>query len=1063
MITRFNLSAWALEHQALILYFILALFAAGTYSYLRLGQGEDPEFTFKLMVVHTLWPGATAKEVELQVTERLEKKLQETPWFDYARSYSKPGESLIFVVLKDYTPPKAVPDAWYQVRKKISDIKSTLPSSVQGPFFNDEFGDTFGIIYAFTSDGYSFSELHDYVENVRRDLLRVPDVSKVDILGDQDEKIYIEMSHKKLATLGVDPLQIFALLQRQNNMVPAGNFETRADRIYLRISGDFKSVESIREIGIMAGGRLFRLGDIANVYRGYIDPPLLKFRYEGQDALGLAVSMRKGGDIIALGRALHAEMARIKSNLPVGIEVHQVADQPKVVSRSISEFMETLGEAVIIVLAVSFLSLGLRTGVVVALCIPLVLASTFLLMKVFGIDLQRISLGALIIALGLLVDDAIIAVEMMAIKMEQGWDRLRAGSYAYTSTAPSMLTGTLVTAAGFLPVGLAKSAAGEYTFSIFAVVTIALLVSWVVAVLFTPYLGFKLLPDYAALDPRNTLTQRLLLGPLRRRFPRLIPPAPSRAHDHDVYSRPFYQRFRALVTWCVTWRKTVIGITIGVFVLSVFGFRFVQQQFFPSANRPELVVDLWLPNGASIDATDAEARRFEQVLNADQDVESFVVYVGGGSPRFYLPLDQQLTNANLAEFVVTTKSNRVRDKVGRRLLDILDNQFTLLRGRVSPLQNGPPVAYPVQFRVSGPDYWKIREIAKQVAEAVRANRSMLHVHLDWNEMSKVVRLDIDQNKARLIGSTSEGLSDVLHSILSGYSITQFRERDKLIEVLARAEAKERLSLDDIRDINVPTQSGKWVPLSQVATISYAFEDGVIWRRNRIPTITVQGDILGHIQAPVVTNQINSTLDPIRAKLPPGYVIEVGGATEESARGQASVNAVVPIAVLVIITLLMIHLQSISKTLLVLLTAPLGLIGVVLFLLVFNVPFGFVAMLGFLALFGMIMRNSVILVDQIDQDVVAGHPLWTAIIESTVRRFRPIMLTAAAAILAMIPLTQSNFWGPMAVAIMGGLLVATVLTLLFLPALYAVWFRVRPPIQSTTSPKKAPAALVLQNR
>jgi multidrug efflux pump len=1062
MITRFNLSEWALEHQALILYFILALFASGTYAYLRLGEGEDPEFTFKIMVVRTQWPGATAKEVELQVTERLEKKLQETPWFDYARSYSKPGESLIFVVLKDYTPPKAVPDAWYQARKKISDIKYTLPANVQGPFFNDEFGDTFGIIYAFTSDGYSFAELHDYVETVRRELLRVPDVNKVDILGDQDEKIYIEMSHKKLATLGVDPLQIFGVLQRQNNMVPAGHFETNADRIYIRISGDFKSVESIREIGIEAGGRLFRLGDIANVYRGYVDPPLLKFRYQGEDALGLAVSMRKGGDIIALGRALAAEMARIKGNLPVGIEVHQVADQPKVVSRSINEFMRTLSEAVIIVLAVSFLSLGLRTGVVVALCIPLVLASTFLLMRVFGIDLQRISLGALIIALGLLVDDAIIAVEMMAIKMEQGWDRFRAGSYAYTSTAPSMLTGTLVTAAGFLPVGLAKSAAGEYTFSIFAVVTIALLVSWVVAVLFTPYLGFKLLPDYATIDRRNTLRERFVLGPLRRRFPHLLPPqpTPSRVQDHDVYGGPFYQRFRALVTWCVTWRKTVIGITLALFVLAVLGFGLVQQQFFPSANRPELVVDLWLPNGASIDATDAEARRFEKILSGDPDIESYVAYVGGGSPRFYLPLDQQLNNANLAEFVVTAKSSGVRERVGQRLLDILDNQFTLLRGRVSPLQNGPPVAYPVQFRVSGPDYSRIREIANQVAQVMRTNRNMLHVHLDWNEMSKVVKLDIDQNKARLIGSTSEGLSDVLHSILSGYSITQFRERDKLIEVLARAEPKERLSLDDIRDINVPTQSGKWVPLSQVANISYAFEDGVIWRRNRIPTITVQGDILGHVQAPVVTSQISPALDPIRAKLPPGYHIEIGGATEEAARGQASVNAVVPIAVLVVITLLMIHLQSMSKTLLVLLTAPLGLIGVVLFLLVFNVPFGFVAMLGFIALFGMIMRNAVILVDQIDQDTAAGHPLWTAIIDATVRRFRPIMLTAAAAILAMIPLTHSNFWGPMAVAIMGGLLVATVLTLLSLPALYAAWFRVkRPPIPSTAA-KKATGALVL---
>ena len=541
--------------------------------------------------------------------------------------------------------------------------------------------------------------------------------------------------------------------------------------------------------------------------------------------------------------------------------------------------------------------------------------------------------------------------------------------------------------------------------------------------------------------------QRLVLSPLRRVFPRLIPPPPSREkhHEQDVYQRGFYRRFRTVVTWCVTWRKTVIAVTLGVFALAIVGFGFVQQQFFPSANRPELVVDLWLPNGASIEATDAEAKRFEKLLAADPDIESFVVYVGGGSPRFYLPLDQQLNNANLAEFVVTTKSNQVRDQVGKRLLETLDNEFTLLRGRVNPLQNGPPVAYPVQFRVSGPDYTKIREIAWQVAEVVKANQNMMHVHLDWNELSKVVKLEIDQNKARLIGSTSEGLSNVLHSILSGFSITQFRERDKLIEVLARAEPKERLSLDDIRDINVPTQSGRWVPLSQVANISYAFEEGVVWRRNRVPTITVQGDIFGSVQAPVVTSQLNPKIAEIRAKLPPGYTIEVGGATEEAARGQDSVNAVVPIALLTVITLLMIHLQSVSKTILVLLTAPLGLIGVALFLLVFNVPFGFVAMLGFIALFGMIMRNAIILVDQIDQDAAGGHPLWTAIIESTVRRFRPIMLTAAAAILAMIPLTRSNFWGPMAVAIMGGLLVATLLTLLFLPALYAAWFRVKRPV------------------
>ena len=1038
--TRFNVSEWALKHQTLVLYFMLALSVAGIFAYLKLGQNEDPAFTFKVMVVRTLWPGASAKEVEQEVTERIEKKLQETPWFDFTRSYSKAGESMIFVTLKDYTPPKDVPDAWYQVRKKVADIRGQLPAGVRGPFFNDEFGDTFGTIYAFTADGYSFAELRDHVENIRRQLLLVPDVGKVDVLGEQVEKIWIELSHKKLATLGIEPISLFAVLSQQNAMVPAGAFETRSDKVFVRVSGDFKSVESIREIGIQANGKLFRLGDIARIYRGYVDPPEILFRHRGEPAMGLAVSLRKGGDIIALGRHLDDRMKALKADLPVGIEVHPVADQPQVVSRSISEFMRTLTEAVIIVLAVSFISLGLRTGIVVALSIPLVLATTFLFMLLFGIDLQRISLGALIIGLGLLVDDAIIATEMMAIKMEQGWDRFRAGSFAYTSTAPSMLTGTLVTAAGFLPVGLAKSAAGEYTFSIFAVVTISLLVSWVVAVVFTPYLGYHLLPDFSKGHQESALA-RFVRKVLRRPPPAATAPM---GHEQDVYDRPLYRRFRALVTWCVTFRKTVIAITGAVFVLSVVGFGLVQQQFFPSANRPELVVDLWLPNGASITASDEQARRFEKVLAADPDVASFVTYVGGGSPRFYLPLDQQLFNANLAEFVVTAKSNKARDALQVRLEEIIENQFTLVRGRVSVLQNGPPVAYPVAFRVSGPDYGELRRVAGEVADVMRANANMRLVHLDWNEKSKVVHLDIDQNKARLIGVTSSGLSNMLNAVLSGYFVTEFRERDKLIEVLARAEGAERKSLEEVGDINIPTQSGRSIPLSQVATVRYAQEDGVIWRRNRVPTITVQGDVKGHIQAPVVSKQIEPKLDALKAKLPPGYHIEMGGAIEESARGQGSVNAVVPIMLITVVTLLMLHLQSFQKTFLVLLTAPLAIIGVTLFLLVGNVPFGFVAMLGFIALFGMIMRNSIILVDQIEQDIGAGHPPWNAVIDATVRRMRPIMLTAAAAILAMIPLSRSNFWGPMAVAIMGGLLVATILTLLFLPALYAAWFRVRKP-------------------
>lgn len=1013
---RFNLSIWAIEHQALVLFFMLALAAAGVYSYFKLGQAEDPDFTFKVMVVRTVWPGANPGEVEQQITDRIEKKLQETPHLDVVRSYSRTGESTIFVILKDSTPPRDVPEVWYQVRKKISDIRHTLPQGTFGPFYNDEFGDVYGNIYAFTADGFSYAELKDYVEETRKAVLRVPNVAKADIIGAQGEKVYVEISHRKLATLGIDPLAMFAILQEQNAMTPAGSIDTEADRLYLRVSGSFGSVESIREIGIEANGRLFRLGDIARVYRGYTDPPELKVRYKGQEAVALAVSMAKGGDIITLGRDLGAAFDRIRTELPVGIEVHQYSNQPEVVSRSVNEFMKVLGEAVIIVLGVSFFSLGFRTGLVVALSIPLVLAVTFLMMMIYGIDFQRISLGALIISLGLLVDDAIIAVEMMATKMEQGWERAKAAGFAYTSTAFPMLTGTLITASGFLPIGFAKSSAGEYTFSIFAVVTIALIVSWVVAVLFTPYLGYMLLPDFK----------------------------PHPDHGHDVYQKPFYRRFRALVTWCITYRKLTIGATVAVFALSIFGFQFVQSQFFPSSNRPELMVDLWLPQGASYQATEREVKRMEKFLEGDANIENYVAYVGGGSPRFYLPIDQQLNHPNFAQMVVLATSNEAREQVAEKLNKLLATEFTLLRGRVNRLENGPPVGYPVQFRVSGNDIPTVRAIANKVATIMRGSPHTENVHLDWNEQTKALRLDIDQNKARVIGVSSQNLAGVLNSILTGFSITQYRESDELIEVLARAEAPERVDPGKLGEINVPTTSGKWIPLSQIARIEYGFEEGIIWRRNRQPTVTVRADVHGDIQAPVVSEELDAQLAQIRAELPAHYRIEIGGAIEESAKGEQSIIAVMPIMIFAVLTLLMIQLQSIQRTILVVLTAPLGLIGVAFILLTWNVPFGFVANLGVIALFGMIMRNSVILVDQIEQDIRGGSSQWEAIIESTVRRFRPIVLTAAAAVLAMIPLSRSEFWGPMAVAIMGGLISATVLTLLFLPALYAAWFRVRRP-------------------
>ena len=1038
----FNLSEWALEHQSLVLFFMLALFAAGLFSYLRLGQAEDPEFTFKVMVIRALWPGASPAQMEQQVTERLEKKLQETPYLDNVRSFTKSGEATIFLALKDSTPPNEVAGVWYQVRKKIGDIRYTLPEGTLGPFFNDEFGDVFGNIYAFTGDGYTYAELNEYVEEARKEILRVPAVAKAEILGDQDQKIYVETSHRKLATLGIDPLSIFNVLREQNAMTPAGSIDTHSDRIFLRISGSFDSVESIREIGIQANGRLFRLGDIAHVYRGYVDPPSQKVRYMGQEAIALAVSMAKGGDILQLGQDLERAFARVKRDLPVGIEVHQYSNQPEVVKRSVDEFMRTLLEAIVIVLAVSFFSLGFRTGLVVALSIPLVLAVTFLMMKLYGIDMQRISLGALIISLGLLVDDAIISVEMMATKMEQGMERAKAAAYAYTSTAFPMLTGTLITAAAFTPVGFAKSSAGEYTFSIFAVVTIALIVSWVVAVLFTPYLGYKLLPDLTGEAPPS-LFQRYLHAPLHRWIPRLIP-APAVPHHGDVYDSPFYRRFRALVDWCVNYRKTVILITIAIFALSIFGFRFVQNQFFPSSNRPELIVDLWLPQGASFQATEAQVIRMEEKLQGDANVVNYVAYVGNGSPRFYLPLDQQLSHANFAQFVIVTKNNKAREVLYEKVNRILETEFTMLRGRVNRLENGPPVGYPVQFRVVGKDIPTVRRIAFDVATIVRANPNAQNVHLDWNEQVKNIRLEIDQNKARVIGVSSQGLSTVLNSILTGFSITQYREKDKLIEVLARAETAERLDPGKLSEINVPTQSGKWIPLAQIAKIEYGFEEGIIWRRNRQPSVTVRADIRGDVQAPVVSKQIEPELDALRAKLPEYYRIEMAGAIEESAKGENSIIAVMPFMLIAVLTLLMIQLQSFQKTIMVLLTSPLGLIGVAFILLTWNVPFGFVANLGVIALFGMIMRNSVILVDQIEQDIKAGHPRWNAIVEATVRRFRPIVLTALAAVLAMIPLSRSNFWGPMAVAIMGGLISATILTLLFVPALYAAWFRVRKP-------------------
>jgi len=1028
MVRRFNLSEWALSHPTLVLYFMVVLAAIGIGSFLRLGQAEDPDFTFKLMVVRTLWPGASADEVERQLTDKIEKKLQETPRLDFLRSYSKPGESVVFVFVKDSSRPDEIRDTWYQVRKKVGDIRATLPPGVIGPFFNDEFGDTFGNIYAITGDGYTYAQLKEAADRIRNELLRVKDIGKVDLIGEQDEKIYIEVSNTRLGTLGIEPSAVFSALAQQNAVAATGSFETPTDRIYVRASGALDSVESVKALAIRANGRLFRLGDIATVSRGFSDPPQPRMRYMGRDALGVAVSMVPRGNIIALGEALDHQLARLEKELPVGIELHRVNDQPATVKRSVREFTRSLAEAVGIVLLVSFLSLGLRTGLIVALSIPLTMAVTFLFMFQTGIDLHKISLGALIISLGLLVDDAIISVEMMVVKMEQGWERVRAASFAYTSTAMPMLTGTVVTAAGFLPIGLARSSTGEYTFSIFAVTTIALLVSWVVSVLFVPYLGYKLLPDFK------------MTG--------------MHVQEGAVYRKPFYRRFRALVAWCVEHRWIVIGATLAAFVAAIFGFRFVQQQFFPAASRPELIVDLRLPEGSSLAATEAQVKKLEKVMASvpelADNIDNFVSYVGSGSPRFYLPFDQQLVNANFGQFIVNTKNNEAREIVRARLLRLFEEDFAELRGRVNRLENGPPVGFPVQFRVIGEDKQEIRRIANEVAGAMRANPWMRDVNFDWDEPSKVIRLRIDQERARVLGISTQDLAQYLNTVLSGQAVTAYREGDRQIDVVARGAREERVFMSLFKDLAVPTGRGRTVPLAQVAELSYGFEQGIFWRRDRLPMITVRSDIRDGIQAPVVSKQVEEAIAPIRAKLPVGYRIDTGGAIEDAGKGQQSIAVVAPVMILVMLTTLMLQLQSFSRLAMVVLTAPLGLIGVSAALLAFNVPFGFVAMLGTIALAGMIMRNSVILVDQIDHDIREGSDPWDAIIDATVRRFRPIMLTAAAAVLAMIPLTRSAFYGPMAVAIMGGLVVATVLTLLFLPALYAAWFRVKRPFEMEPS-------------
>ncbi|GLC94090.1 resistance-nodulation-cell division efflux transporter [Cupriavidus sp. TA19] len=1025
--SRFNLSRWALEHQPLTRYLLVVLLLGGLLAFFQLGQDEDPPFTFRVMVVQAFWPGATAEQIAVQVTDKIERQLQEVPYADKIRSFSKPGETTVIFQLKDTSPARETGQIWYTVRKKIGDIQQTLPAGVRGPFFNDEFGDVYGTIYALSADGFNYKELREYADLVRQELLRVPSVAKVSLIGLQDEKVYIEFNQARFAQLGLDINAIADQISQQNNLTGSGVLVTPSDNLQVRLSGQFASVEDLENLVLRGPNGIanIRLGDIAHVYRGYVDPTQTRMRFNGKDVIGLGISMQKGGDIIQLGKDLRAAFEKLRGQLPVGIEMDQVQDQPKAVRQSVGEFVRVLIEAVVIVLAVSFVALGLHTrplrldvrpGLVVALTIPLVLAVTFLFMHIFGIGLHKISLGALIVALGLLVDDAIIAVEMMVRKLEEGFSKMEAATFAYTSTAMPMLTGTLITAAGFLPVGLARSTVGEYTFAIFAVTALALVLSWLAAVYFTPYLGYLLLKTRG----------------------------PGAGEHHEVFDTPFYARFRRLVDWCVSWRKLVIAVTLVTFALGIYAFKFVEKQFFPDSSRPELMVELWMPEGTSFAQMEAEAKRFERLVGKDKQVESLTTFVGTGAPRFYLPLDQIFPQSNVAQVIVMPVSTEVRDALRRRIITLLDTEFPYLRGRVKLLPNGPPVAYPVQFRVIGPEAGAVRQLADQVKAMMRANPNTVGVNDNWNENVKMLRLEIDQDKARALGVTTSAIARVTQTVLTGVQVGQYRDGDKLIEILMRTPRNERDAISDLNNVLVPTNAGRTVPLTQVARVALKSEPGVVWRENRDFGVTVQADVVDGIQGPTVTAQINPQLDKLRAQLPAGYRITVAGAEEESGKAGASIAAQLPLCIFLIFTLLMLQLHSFSRALMVFLTGPLGLIGAAATLLLLRAPMGFVAQLGITALLGMIIRNSVILVDQIEQDISAGVPPWTAIVEAAVRRFRPIILTAAAAVLAMIPLSRSMFWGPMAVAIMGGLIIATVLTLLFLPALYAAWFRVRRP-------------------
>ncbi len=1025
--TGFNLSEWSIRNRSVVIYLMIMIMAAGTLTFLHLGRAEDPVFTIRTMVVQAQWPGATLEETLKQVTERLERRLQEVPNLDVLRSYTNAGRTVIFVDLLGSAHGRMVDDTWYDVRKKIGDIRQTLPQGVIGPFFNDEFGDTYGTIYGFTADGFTFRELRDYVENIRSELLKIPDVSKIDVLGAQDEVIFIDFSNEKLASLGLDPSVLVAALQAQNIVRPSGVLRTGDEALSLQVSGAFTSEQDILDVNFSAGGRILRLRDVAEVRRGFADPPQPMFRVNGKPAIGLAIAMREGGDILALGRNLKKAMAQLTADLPVGIQPTLVADQAQIVDHAITDFTSSLWQAILIVLAVSFVALGVRAGSVVAIAIPLTLAIVFPVMAVVGIDLQRISLGALIIALTLLVDDAMTTIDAMTRRLAAGDPMNVAAVYAYKALAFAMLSGTLVTIAGFVPIGFAQSSAGEYTFSIFAVVAISLIASWFVAVVFAPLLGTLLLKP-----PQQTQDK----GPGR-----------------------LLRTYRGFLAGAIRARWITFAVTLGAFALSIAGLGLVPRQFFPPSDRVELLVDLDLPQNASIHGTESVMDRFEKHLSGNPDIDHFSSYVGRGAPRFYLPLNVQLANPFFGQVVIVTKDIEARQRLQPQLEKLLADEFPNVVGRVYPLELGPPVGWPLQYRVLGPDLEKVREIAMQVAQTIATAPDARRINFEWMEPQRQLRVKVDQDEARRLGLSSAAVGAVLNTAISGTTVTQVRDDIYLVNVVVRQVGGPSLSIDTLRTLQMPLPNGRSVPLNQLASFEYTQEYPLVWRRDRVPVLIVQADVAPGVLPETVISQLEPEIAKLSASVPPGYRIELGGIAEESAQSQASVFAVVPYMLLIVLTVLMFQLRSFQRLAVVLSVVPLGLIGVVAALLISRQPLGFVAILGILALVGMIAKNAVILIEQIEGERRSGKEVREAVIDASSSRFRPIMLTASSTVLGLIPIAPTVFWGSMAFAIMGGLLVASMLTLVFLPTLYVTWFEGRrSPSKATRSPLPASDAL-----